>query len=72
MFWFDPLYLVFIIPALILTLFAQWRVRSTYQKYSQVANQQRIPGARAARQLLDSAGLQTVQIEHVPGELSDH
>jgi Zn-dependent membrane protease YugP len=72
MFFFDPLYFVFLAPALILSLFAQWRVKSTYQKYSQVPNQQRIPGARAARQLLDNAGLSGVQIEHVPGDLTDH
>jgi Zn-dependent membrane protease YugP len=72
MFFFDPLYFVFLAPAIILSLFAQWRVRSTYQQYSQVPNQQNIPGARAARYLLDSAGLSHVQVEHVPGELSDH
>ena len=72
MMFFDPMYFVFLIPALILTMFAQWRVKSTYQKYSQIPNQQRIPGAQAARRLLDSAGLTSVQIEHVPGQLSDH
>lgn len=72
MFFFDPLFLLFMAPAFILAMFAQWRVRSTYQQYSQVPNQQRIPGHQAARYLLDSAGLTHVQIEHVPGELSDH
>ena len=72
MYFFDPLYFVFLGPAIVLTLFAQWRVKSTYSKYSQIENQQRISGARAARVLLDSAGLQMVQVEHVPGELSDH
>src|SRR5215212_1769429 len=70
--FFDPMYFVFLLPALVLSMWAQWRVKSTYQKYSQVPNQQRIPGARAARQLLDNAGLSGIQIEHVPGELTDH
>jgi Zn-dependent membrane protease YugP len=72
MYWFDPMYFVFLLPALALSMWAQWRVKSTYQKYSQVPNQQRIPGARAARLLLDSAGLSHIAVEHVPGELSDH
>ena len=72
MYWFDPMYFVFLLPALALSMWAQWRVKSTYQKYSQVPNQQHIPGARAARLLLDSAGLSHIAVEHVPGELSDH
>ena len=72
MFYFDPLYFVFLLPAMALTLFAQWRVQSAYKKYLQVPNMQHIPGARAARALLDAAGLQMVQIEPVPGQLTDH
>lgn len=70
--WFDPMYFVFLLPALVLSMWAQWRVKSTYEKFSKVPNQQRIPGGRAARQLLDSAGLAHINVEHVPGELSDH
>lgn len=67
---FDPLYLLFIAPALLLALWAQLRIRTTY------AAAQRMPaplsGAAAARHILDSAGLDHVEIEQVPGHLSDH
>ena len=70
MFYFDPLYLIFISPALILALWAQLRVKMAY------ASAQRMPaplsGAAAARHVLDSAGLTGVEIEMVPGHLSDH
>lgn len=72
MFFWNPLYFVFAIPGLLLALFAQWRVKSTYGKYSQVANATRMTGAETARRLLDAAGLYNVQIERVPGELTDH
>ena len=67
---FDPLYFVAIAPALLLGLWAQMRIRSTY-----AAAQRRgapLSGAAAARHILDSAGLQNVDIEQVPGHLSDH
>ncbi|WP_182868127.1 zinc metallopeptidase [Stieleria mannarensis] len=67
---FDPMYLLFIAPPLLLGLFAQWRVKSTFASMSQVGA--RMSGAQAARQMLDSAGLHQVGIEQVAGHLSDH
>ncbi|MCS7467081.1 zinc metallopeptidase [Stieleria sp. ICT_E10.1] len=67
---FDPIYLLFIAPPLLLGLFAQWRVKSTFASMSQVPA--RMSGAQAARQMLDSAGLHQVGVEQVPGHLSDH
>jgi Zn-dependent membrane protease YugP len=67
---FDPMYFLFIGPPLLLGLFAQWRVKSTFASMSQVPA--RFSGAQAARQMLDSDGLQSVAIEQVPGHLSDH
>lgn len=67
---FDPLYLLFVIPPLLLGLFAQWRVKSTFASMSQVPA--RMSGAQAARQMLDSAGLSQVGIEQISGHLSDH
>ena len=68
--FFDPKYLLFVAPAILLAMWAQYRVRSAY------AAAMRLPaplsGAAAARHILDSAGLQQVQIETVPGEMSDH
>jgi Zn-dependent membrane protease YugP len=68
--YFNPMYLLFISPALILGLWAQFRIRSTYAAARQVPAS--LSGAAAARHILDSAGLQGVDIEQVPGHLSDH
>ena len=72
MFFFDPLYLLFIGPALVLSLWAQAKVRGTYARFSRVPNMIGLSGAEAARRLLDANGLQNVRVEGVPGELSDH
>lgn len=70
MFYFDPLYFLMISPALLLMLWAQWRVKSTYAAAMQV--DAHLSGAAAARHLLDDAGLHEVQIEVTGGTLSDH
>ncbi len=68
--FFDPLYFIMIAPALVLMVWAQWRVKSAF------AEAQKVPvplsGAGAARHILDAAGLQDIPIEQVPGQLSDH
>lgn len=69
---FDPLYFLFIIPPILLMLYAQYRVRSTFNKYGQIANRRMMSGAEVARRLLDANGLYDVPVELVPGELSDH
>jgi Zn-dependent membrane protease YugP len=68
--FFDPLYFLFIAPAFLLSLWAQWRIKATFAQASQVPTG--MSGAQAAREVLDSAGLQNVAIEAVPGHLSDH
>ncbi len=72
MFYFDPAYLCFMAPALLLVWFAQWRVSSTYKHWSQVPNSLRLRGADAAQRLLRYAGLGNVQLEGARGEMSDH
>lgn len=67
---FDLWYFAFIAPAFLLGLWAQARTKSTYAKASQ--QPARLSGAAAARHLLDSAGLQSVGIEPIAGELTDH
>ena len=69
---FDPMYLVFMIPALILSLWAQSRVKGAYEKYSKVPNLAGMTGAQAARRILDTEGLQSVPVESTQGVLSDH
>lgn len=70
MLFFDPVYLLFLAPAMLLALWAQMRVRSTYAEAQQQPAQ--LSGAAAARHILDSAGLNSVSIEQIPGQLSDH
>jgi Zn-dependent membrane protease YugP len=67
----DPTFLL-VIPALILALYAQARVKGAYHKYSQVFASARITGAQAAYQLLQTAGVGEVTIEKTPGQLTDH
>jgi uncharacterized protein len=70
--FFDPVFLLFMIPGVILMLWAQSRVKSNYGRFSKVRNHQGLTGAQAARRILDANGLRDVQVEQVPGELSDH
>ena len=67
---FDPLYWLMLAPALILGLWAQTRVKSAFARANQVPAP--MTGAAAARYVLDSAGLQNIDIEPVDGFLSDH
>lgn len=64
------LYLLFLAPAMLLMLWAQHRVKSTYAKGLQVPA--RMSGAAAARYILDNEGLQNVGVEETHGMLSDH
>jgi len=68
--FFDPLYFLMIAPAVLLGVWAQARIRSTYARAQQLPAP--LSGAAAARHILDSAGLTDISIEQVPGHLSDH
>jgi uncharacterized protein len=68
----DPLFWLFVLPGLLLGLYAQSRIKMNVAKYSQVGTQSGITGAQVARRLLDAQGLQDVKIESTPGVLSDH
>jgi len=59
-------------PALIFSLYAQFKVKSAFKKYSKVAPRSGLTGAQASRHLLDTNGLQDVAIEAIPGNLSDN
>ena len=72
MFYFNPLYLVFALPALLLALVAQWRVQAAINKYSRVHTGRGATGARVARAILDGYGLQHVAVERTGGFLGDH
>ncbi|MBQ6815996.1 MAG: zinc metallopeptidase [Clostridia bacterium] len=67
---FDSYYFVLVIPAILISLFAQIRVSSAFSKYSKVNT--RITGAEAAERLLKAEGITNVKIERVSGNLTDH
>ena len=68
---FDPT-IIILIPAIVLTFYAQSKVNSAYHRYSAVRNRRGITGAQAARRILDSNGLYDVPIEISRGRLTDH
>ena len=70
-FYFDWTWIL-LVPAVILSLWAQANVNGTFKKYSQVYNRFGYTGAEVARRILDMNGLYSVKIEHVRGELTDH
>ncbi|MFO8060067.1 MAG: zinc metallopeptidase [Bacillota bacterium] len=73
MFYFDPLYFILILPALLLASFAQSRVRGAYQRFSRIRSSRGISGAEVARAILADAGVSNVDIEYSQrGALSDH
>ncbi len=69
---FDPLYLLIMIPTILLSLWAQMRVKGAYNKWSKVATRRGMSGAEAARDMLQRKGINDVRIEMVQGWLSDH
>lgn len=69
---FDWTYLVYVAPALILSIWASARVNSAYSKYSKVPMRRGYTGADVARKVLDMNGLYDVKIERTSGKLSDH
>ncbi len=69
---FDPIYFVFVAPALLLSLWASFRTKSAFNKYSRVPTANGQTGAEAAARLLASAGLGDVEILRARGMLTDH
>ena len=72
MFYFNFQYIYILIPAMLLALYAQSKVQSTFRKYSNVRNSYGMTGAEAAQRLLNIAGIYDVRIERVGGNLTDH
>ena len=68
----DPIYLILMLPALALSLWASFRVKSAFKKYSRVCAMSGLTGAQAAQRLLDQAGLREVSVTRSRGMLSDH
>ena len=72
MFFFDPRYMLFMAPAMILMVAVQWYVSSAYQKWSRVPARSRMSGAQAAEHLIRRSGLSDVRVEGVSGKMTDH
>lgn len=72
MFFFDPTYLIFMIPAFVLMGLTSWYVRSSYNKWSKVRASSNLTGYQAAQRLLSTGSLYGVQIQGTQGNLSDH
>ena len=70
--YIDLTYIVLVLPAVLLSLWASWNVNSTYRRYSQDSNSRGLTAAEAARRVLNANGLSNVPIECIPGELTDH
>lgn len=68
----DWTYIVYVLPALIFSLWASFNVKSTFAKYSKIASERGMTGYDAARLILDANGLQHVQIGRIHGDLTDH
>lgn len=69
---FDPMYFVFLAPGLLLSLWASFRVKRAFKKYSKVRSVTGMTGAQAAQRLLTYAGITDVQVVATRGRLSDH
>src|SRR3954467_10241575 len=72
MLFFDPTYLLFILPALALSLWASWRTHAAFKKYSRIGTLRGLTGAQAAQEMLRRAGIPDVQVVPTRGFLSDH
>src|SRR5690349_14074040 len=70
--FFDPLWLLFAAPGLLLSLWASFRVKSTFARYSEVPSRRGLSGAEAARELIRRRGVPDVRVEETSGFLSDH
>jgi len=70
--FFNPDYLLFILPALLFSLWASFRTRSAFNKYSKVRTLRGLTGAQAAQEMLRGAGIEDVQVVATGGMLTDH
>lgn len=68
----DPVGFILLLPALALSMYAHFKVQSTFAKYMQVRARRGVTGAQVARALLNDAGLYDVPVELIHGHLNDH
>lgn len=68
----DPLYLILTVPVFLFSLYAQFKVKSSFEKYSKYRTSANMTGAQIAKLILDKNGIGNVRVERVGGFLSDH
>lgn len=71
-YYYDYYYLILVVPAILISLWAQFKVSSTFNRYNDVFSRRGYTAAQIARTILDANGLQNVRIERVTGKLTDH
>ena len=71
-YYFDYTYFIYIVPALIVTMIAQFRVKSTFKKYSRIATAKNMTGAQAALSVAQFGGVAGVQVQRIAGNLTDN
>jgi uncharacterized protein len=72
MFFLDPRYMMFMLPAMLLMMLVQFYVNSAYSKWNKVPARTHLTGAEAAQRLISNGGLYGVTIEGIQGKLTDH
>ena len=72
MFWYDYYYFILVVPAIIISLIAQFNVKKTYATMAKISNKKHLTGAQAAYNVLQHYGIRNVIIEQTQGKLSDH
>lgn len=72
MFFYNSQYILWILPGLLLSLWASWRTRSAFSKYSRVRTARGLTGAQAAQEMLQAAGIDDVKVVATSGMLTDH
>lgn len=72
MYWFDPRYFIIIAPGVLLAMWAQWRVHSTFSRAREMASRRGWTGREVAQAILNASGIRDVEIQPVSGHLSDH
>lgn len=70
--FFSFNYYIYMLPAIVLMMIAQWYVQSSYRRWSQVRNQRNINGEEAVNRLIRAARLHEIRVETVRGNLTDH
>lgn len=69
---FDSTYFILILPALLLSMFAQFLVKNAYSRYSRVDSMTGLTGAQVAKMILEKNGIHDVRVQQTPGVMTDH